>query len=84
MARCLALVVASLSAYRLWNETHEDLEPATTDELLAPFDGAHAAGELDDEEYERLRQQLQKTRLPASVSRPGKRSPPKGPSAPES
>jgi len=69
----LSLVVTSILAYRVWGEMHEDIEPATSDELLAPFEGARAAGEIDDEEYARLRQQIQKAQPPSPVTRPGKR-----------
>ena len=72
----LSLVVTSILAYRVWGEMHEDIEPATSDELLAPFDGARAAGEIDDEEYERLRQRIQKAQPPIPVTQPGKRSRP--------
>ncbi|HKM55139.1 MAG TPA: hypothetical protein VJY33_17145 [Isosphaeraceae bacterium] len=69
----ISLVVTSILAYRVWGEMHEDIEPATNDELLAPFEGARAAGEIDDEEYARLRQQIQKAQPPSPVTRPGKR-----------
>lgn len=73
----LSLVVTSILAYRVWREMHEDIEPATVDELLEPFDGARAAGELDEVEYARLRQQIQNAQPPVSVTRPGKCSRPK-------
>jgi uncharacterized membrane protein len=70
----LSLVVTSILAYRVWGEMHEDIEPATSDELMEPFDGARAAGELDAEEYARLRQRIQQAQAPGPVTRPGKRS----------
>jgi hypothetical protein len=80
----LSLIVTTIWAYCVWHETNEDIEPATTDELLAPFDRALAAGELDDEEYARLRHQIQNARLLRQVARPSKGNRPKRPSAPES
>jgi hypothetical protein len=80
----VSLVVTSILAYRVWCEMNEDIEPATTDELLAPFDEARAAGELDEAEYARLRQRIQEAQLPAPVARPDNGNRPKGPSALES
>jgi uncharacterized membrane protein len=52
------LVFALIKAYRTWEEIHEDLEPDSPHDLLESFEEAHAAGELNDEELERLRQRL--------------------------
>jgi hypothetical protein len=45
-------------AHRAWAEAHEDVEPVSTEDLLASFEEARAAGEIDDEEYERVRKRL--------------------------
>jgi hypothetical protein len=56
----LAVLLAVLltKAVRTWQEIHEVEEPATPDELLASLEDAHEAGELDDEEIAKVRQQL--------------------------
>jgi len=53
----VALVVGMVWSYRVWQETRgEDAEPdATPEDLLQQFREAHAAGELDDEEFQRVR-----------------------------
>jgi hypothetical protein len=56
----VALVVAGILAYRVWSEVNEDLEPASPEELLATFDQARAEGELDEEEYNRVRRHFEK------------------------
>jgi uncharacterized membrane protein len=52
------LVVALVKAYRVWEEIHDVEEPDSPADLLESFEEAHAAGELDDEEFERVRQRL--------------------------
>ncbi|MFI5461452.1 MAG: hypothetical protein ACHRXM_39125 [Isosphaerales bacterium] len=52
------LVVALVKAYRVWGEIHDVEEPDSPGDLLASFERAHAAGELDDEEFERVRDRL--------------------------
>jgi uncharacterized membrane protein len=52
------LLVALVKAYRTWEEIHEDEEPDSSRDLLEKFVEAHAAGEMDDEEFERVRQRL--------------------------
>jgi hypothetical protein len=54
----VVLAVLLVKAVRVWQEIHDVEEPATPGELLASLEGAHAAGELDDAEIERVRQQL--------------------------
>ena len=67
----LAVVVAAVSAYRVWHEANEEIEPATPEELLASFEQARAEGVLDDEEYARVRRELEK-----ASSRPPNAKPP--------
>jgi hypothetical protein len=62
----IAVVVAAVLAYRVWSEVNEDIAPASTDELLQSFEEARAAGELDDEEYARVRQRLEQGPPPAA------------------
>ena len=52
------MVVAIVKAYRMWEELHDVEEPDSPTDLLESFEEAHAAGELDDEEFERVRQRL--------------------------
>ena len=59
LALLLVLMLAVLvRAYREWQEIHEDLEPASPEELLQSFEQAHAAGELDEQELQRIRARL--------------------------
>ena len=48
-------------AYRVWTEVNEEVDPATADELMASFDEARAAGELDDEEYAKVRKRIEES-----------------------
>jgi hypothetical protein len=57
----VALACAGYWAYQVWHEVNEDEPPATAEELLASFEQARAAGELDDEEYARVRKRLEET-----------------------
>ncbi|MFO0891747.1 MAG: hypothetical protein U0790_21725 [Isosphaeraceae bacterium] len=50
--------IMAVVAYRTWVEAHEDVEPVSTGELLESFERARAAGDLDDEEYDRVRRRL--------------------------
>jgi uncharacterized membrane protein len=55
----LILVLACYWAYEMWMEVNEEVDPATADELMASFDQARAAGELDDEEYAKVRKRIE-------------------------
>jgi hypothetical protein len=50
-----------VAAYRAWREINEEAEPATPEELLASFDQARADGELDEDEYARVRSEIEKS-----------------------
>jgi hypothetical protein len=63
-------VVAFVWAYRVWSEINEREDPATAEELMEAFDEARAAGELDEEEYARVRERI---RQPGSSPPPGNR-----------
>jgi hypothetical protein len=52
------MVVALVKAYQMWEEIHDVPEPDSPTDLLASFEEAHAAGELDDLELERVKQRL--------------------------
>jgi hypothetical protein len=52
------MLVAGIKAYRMWEELHDVAEPDSPADLLETFEEAHAAGELDDQEFERVRQRL--------------------------
>ncbi len=54
----VATVVMIVVAYRAWAEAHEDVEPVSASELLASFEQARADGELDEEEYRRVRDRI--------------------------
>ena len=74
----MALVLAGVWAYRVYWEVNEDVEPATAEELLASFEQARSEGELDEEEYQRVRRQFDASlpRPPSSVSPEQERRPP--------
>jgi hypothetical protein len=71
----VALVVALVVGWWYWREAHEEEASDSPEELLASFEEAHAAGEIDDEELQRLRDRL----APSSGRRP--QPPPKGESS---
>jgi uncharacterized membrane protein len=52
------VVVALVKAFQMWEEIHDVEEPDSPTDLLESFEEAHAAGELDDEEFERVRRRL--------------------------
>ena len=52
------LVFSLIKAVGLWKEIREVEEPVTSGDLLATFGQAHADGELDDDEFERVRKRL--------------------------
>jgi len=59
LAILLVLVlIASVQAYRMWEEIHDVEEPDSPAELLETFEEVHASGELDDEEFARVRRRL--------------------------
>lgn len=65
-----ALIVAGVLAYRVYSEVNEDVAPASPDELLAAFEKARFEGELDEEEFERVRRRFDSSapRQPSVVS----------------
>jgi uncharacterized membrane protein len=52
------MLVAGIKAYRMWEELQDVAEPDSPADLLETFEEAHAAGELDDQEFERVRRRL--------------------------
>lgn len=52
-------IMLLIHAYRVWQEIHEVEEPDSPADLLESFEQAHAEGELDDQELERVRRLLQ-------------------------
>jgi hypothetical protein len=59
-ALVVLLVLAFVKARQVWWEIHDVEEPDSPDDRLVAFQIAHAAGELDDEEFERVQKQLTK------------------------
>jgi hypothetical protein len=68
-----ALAIAGVAAYRVWHEVNDEIEPATPEELLASFEQARSEGELDDDEYARVRRQIEKTASHPLSSKPARR-----------
>jgi hypothetical protein len=54
----IAAIMLSIHAYRVWQEIHEEEEPDSPSDLLESFEQAHAEGELDEKELERVRRLL--------------------------
>lgn len=50
----VVLGVALIAFYRVWTEVQEDEEPDSPEDLFESFREAHAAGQIDDRELERL------------------------------
>lgn len=61
----VVVLIAVVGFYRVWREVREEEEPDSPEEVLESFRRAHAAGEIDDRELERV----------TSVLRPGKAQP---------
>jgi hypothetical protein len=56
LAVVVVILLGTLIAfYRTWAEIHEDEEPDSPQDLLESFRQAHAAGQIDDRELERVR-----------------------------
>ena len=56
----IAMVVGAVWIHRVWHEAHGEDDDAgdTPEDLLQQFREAHAAGEMDDAEFARVRQLL--------------------------
>jgi hypothetical protein len=52
------LVGVLIAAYRTWEEIHDVEEPDSPVDLLETFRQAHAQGEIDDHELDRVRRLL--------------------------
>jgi hypothetical protein len=78
----LVLVLACYWAYQMWLEMNEEVDPATTEELMASFDRARIAGELDEEEYAKVRKRIEEAGQtgPGAAEIGKARSKPPGPS----
>lgn len=69
LAVVVAITVFTLIAlYRTWNEIHEDVEPDSPEDLFESLREAHAAGQIDDRELERVRQVLAADRVDGAVT----------------
>jgi len=73
------LLVILIKAYRVWEEIHDVDEPPSPAELLASFEQAHAAGEMDDQELERVRERLRRS---STLEEPASSSPSAGGATP--
>jgi hypothetical protein len=67
----LVMLVGVPAAYRLWREAHhEDEEPATDDERLSQLERAYYAGQMNEDEFRRIRELLGRPRSAAVPTRP--------------
>ncbi len=71
-----ALIAAAITAYRLWFDLNDVEDPDRPEDLLEAFKEARAAGELDEQEFEKVRRQLKNAASFDSKTAPGKPSPP--------
>jgi len=69
----VALIVAVVVGWRSWQEAHEEEAADSPEDLLASFEEAHAAGEIDDDEIKRLRAKLTGTSAPFANPKPEQR-----------
>lgn len=53
-----AMIWAGILAYTSWREAHEELDPASPAELLDAFERARAQGDLNEEEFARVRRRI--------------------------
>ena len=60
----VALFVALVVGWWNWREANEEISSESPEEILASFEEAHEAGELDDEEMKRLRAKLLMDAMP--------------------
>ena len=51
----IIMIVVLVYAYRVWEEIHDVEDPDSPSELLNSFEQAHVKGELDAQEFDRLR-----------------------------
>jgi hypothetical protein len=59
LAVIVVIVIGTLiAAYRTWEEIHDVEEPDSPGDLLETFQQAHAQGEIDDQELDRVRRLL--------------------------
>lgn len=54
----VALVIAVIVAWKNWEEAHEEVKSESPEEILSSLEDAHAAGEIDDQEMDRVRARL--------------------------
>ena len=68
------MLFAFVKAYRTWEEINEVDDPDRPEDLLETFEEAHAAGDLDDEEFERVRRRLTSSVADADQKTPAETS----------
>jgi hypothetical protein len=56
------LLLCLIKGYRVWQEIHDVEEPASPADLLKSFERAHFAGDMDNDEFKRVRARLTQTR----------------------
>lgn len=67
----LVMLIGVPAAYRLWREAHqEDEEPASKDERLSQLERAYCAGQMNEEEFRRIRELLGSPKPATEPKRP--------------
>lgn len=79
----VVLLFALLRAYREWQEIHDVEEPDSPDDLLRSFRAAHALGELDDDEMQRVERRLSSASASSGADDPARVRAEHQPSGPE-
>ena len=77
-ALVVAMGVGAVWAYRSWEEAHEEIAPATRDELMEAFQQARLEGELDDQEFARIRSRIETDSTAGESGRGRPRQGPRG------
>ncbi len=72
------LVVAAVVAWWHWREAHEEEATDSPDDLLASFEEAYEAGEIDEAEIKRLRAKLSGTSAAFLTKKPPRNDPSSG------
>ncbi len=66
----VVVLIAAIGFYRVWLEVREEEEPDSPDVVLESFRRAHAAGEIDDQELERVTRVLAPGPFPPRPQKP--------------
>ncbi len=66
----LCVLVGLVIAYRFQREVNEDLAPPTRRDLFDPLEKAFYSGLMDKDEFERIRESMERQKVQESASTP--------------